>query len=55
MERGRPRKINSPEELLELFNGYLDWVKQNPIRKMVFVGRDGNKEYELIDTMTIIY
>jgi hypothetical protein len=49
MERGRPRKINSPEELLELFNGYLDWVKENPVRKMVFVGRDGNKEYELVD------
>lgn len=49
MPAGRPRKLNSPEELWALFVGYLKWASDNPIRKMVFVGRDGNKDYELID------
>ena len=49
MEKGRPKKLSSPDELLKLFEGYLDWVKDNPIRKMVFVGRDGNRDFELVD------
>ena len=49
MQTGRPKKLSNPEELLKLFEGYLEWAKQNPIRKMVFVGRDGNREYELVD------
>jgi len=49
MQRGRPKKLNNPEELWELFEGYIKWASDNPIRKMVFVGRDGNREYELVD------
>lgn len=46
---GRPRIFNSPDELWQAFGSYQQWVRHNPIRKMVFVGKDGNKDYELID------
>ena len=49
MSIGRPKKLNSPEEVWDLFQGYLKWASENPIRKMVFVGRDGNRDYELVD------
>lgn len=39
---GRPRNINSPEELYELFRKYKEDVKSNPRIKSVF----GGKEFE---------
>lgn len=38
--------IENPEKLWEYFIEYKDWVKSNPIRKMVFVGKDGLKAFE---------
>lgn len=38
--------IETPEKLWEYFTQYKESVKSNPIRKMVFVGKDGNKDYE---------
>lgn len=38
--------IESPEKLWEYFLEYKEWVKSNPIRKMVFVGKDGLKDFE---------
>jgi len=38
--------IETPEKLWEYFTEYKNWVKSNPIRKMVFVGKDGVKDYE---------
>lgn len=42
MKRGRPRKIDSPEDLLELFNTYKKWVKENPRYKYVMNQRTGD-------------
>lgn len=38
--------IETPEKLYEYFKEYKNWVKSNPILKMVFVGKDGIKDYE---------
>lgn len=38
--------IESPEKLWEYFTEYKEWVKSNPIKKMVFVGKDGLKDFE---------
>lgn len=43
---GHPRNFKTPEDLWTTFVQYRDWVEKNPIRKMVFVGKDGNKEWE---------
>jgi hypothetical protein len=40
------KNIQTPEKLWELFIEYKEWVKSNPILKMVFVGKDGIKDYE---------
>ena len=40
------KNIPTPEKLWELFIEYKEWVKSNPILKMVFVGKDGIKDYE---------
>ncbi len=41
-QRGRPRNLESPEQLYELFNKYREDVKSNPRIKSVF----GGKEFE---------
>jgi hypothetical protein len=41
-QRGRPRNLNSPDELYELFKKYREDVKSNPRIKSVF----GGKEFE---------
>lgn len=46
---GHPRNFETPDDLWSAFEGYREWVKTNPVRKMVFVGKDGVKDYELID------
>lgn len=45
-ERGRPKKIESPEEMLDLFACYKQFCKGNPILKHVFVGKDGDSQEE---------
>lgn len=45
----KPKLIESPERLLEIWEGYRVWVKQNPRKKHVFVGKDGSSEYELLE------
>ena len=51
----KPKYIETPEKLWQLFEGYLQWASNNPIRKMVFVGRDGHRDYELIDRPLSIF
>ena len=51
---GRPNKIHSPEHLWELFTEYKSHVKNNPILKHTFVGKEGRSEYsELERPLTI--
>ena len=42
--------IETPEKLWELFVAYKTEVKGNPRRRHVFVGKDGNSEYEYLET-----
>jgi hypothetical protein len=54
MGHGRPNKIHSPEHLWELFTEYKRHVKNNPILKHTFVGKEGRSEYsELERPLTI--
>lgn len=39
---GRPKSIESPEELWRLFRQYKKWAKDNPYKKHDFVGKDGD-------------
>jgi hypothetical protein len=41
--------IETPEKLWEHFENYKNETKSNPIKKHVFVGKDGNADYELIE------
>ena len=46
---GRPvgtKYIETAEQMWDLFEAYVKKTKSNPIRKMVFVGKDGTKDYE---------
>jgi len=38
--------LKTPEDLWKYFLDYKEFVKSNPIKKMVFVGKDGTKNYE---------
>lgn len=44
-KRGVPKKIETPEKMLDLFIKYVQHVKSNPIKVMDFVGKDGKKVY----------
>ena len=46
---GKSKYIESPEKLWEYFEAYRAHVKANPRKKMVFVGKDGSKDYELLE------
>jgi hypothetical protein len=49
---GRPvgtKYIETPEKLWEHFENYKNETKSKPIKKHVFVGKDGNADYELIE------
>lgn len=46
---GKNKYIESPEALLELFEDYKKEVKENPRKKHVFVGKDGNSEDEKLE------
>lgn len=40
---GRPKGIKTPEKLLEYFNEYKHWCKENPILKNDFRGKDADE------------
>lgn len=40
---GRPKKIESPEQLWLLFRQYRKFAKDNPYKKQDFVGKDGDE------------
>ena len=46
---GKHKYIETPEKMWELFCEYAKKTKDNPRKKMVFVGKDGNKDYELLE------
>ena len=46
---GRPRNLNSPEQLYELFIKYKDDVKANPRIKHVFGGKDFEERAEPLE------
>jgi hypothetical protein len=46
MSVGRPKAIESPQVMLELFEKYRKEAKSNPILKHTFVGKDGKSVYE---------
>ncbi len=39
--------IETPQKLWDLFKDYKAEIKNNPIRKQVFVGKDGHEDWEL--------
>lgn len=43
------KNIKTPEILWELFIEYRDEVKSNPRKKHVFVGKDGNSDFEQLE------
>jgi hypothetical protein len=43
---GRHKNIKTPEIMWQLFLEYKADIKNNPIKKNVFVGKDGHAEYE---------
>lgn len=49
MGRDGVKKIETPERLWELFEEYMKWAKANPIKKMVFVGKDGSKDEQELE------
>jgi len=40
---GRPKNIESPEQLWKLFRQYKTWAKENPYLKQDFVGKDADQ------------
>jgi len=40
------KNIKTAQELYELFEAYVIETKNNPIKKHVFVGKDGNSDFE---------
>ena len=46
---GHTKYIETPEILWAHFENYAKWVKANPRVKHVFVGKDGNSDYEKLE------
>ena len=42
---GRPLAIETPDEMWELFKGYVEWTKSNPIKVQDYVGKDATMVY----------
>ena len=42
-KRGRPRVLESPDELYRMWQEYKQWVKDNPIMVHDFVGKDATE------------
>jgi hypothetical protein len=43
------KNIETPEKMWEYFEAYVKHVKNTPRKKMVFVGKDCNKDFELLE------
>jgi len=41
-------KMLTEQEFKDLFNEWTHYIENNPIKKQVFVGKDGRHDYELI-------
>ena len=46
---GIHKYIETPEKMWEYFEAYAKETKSKPRKKMVFVGKDGKKDYELLE------
>jgi hypothetical protein len=46
---GKHKYIETPEKMWELFEEYRTYVKSTPRKKHVFVGKDGNSDYEMLE------
>lgn len=46
---GKNKYIETPEKMWEYFEAYIKQIKSKPRKKMVFVGKDGKKDYELLE------
>lgn len=46
---GKHKYIETPERMWELFEAYKSEVKNNPRKKHVFVGKDGNSDFEMLE------
>jgi hypothetical protein len=46
---GKNKYIETPEKMWEHFEAYIKQIKSKPRKKMVFVGKDGKKDYELLE------
>lgn len=49
MPAGRPKCFESPKHLLEVFEAYRKECKANPIKKHIFVGKDGAPEWQFLE------
>lgn len=47
---GKPKYIETPEKLWELFCEYVEHERNNPMNKVEYVGRDGNKVNTPLET-----
>lgn len=45
----KPKYIETPEVMAQLFDDYKTECKSNPRKKHVFVGKDGVSDYELLE------
>jgi hypothetical protein len=43
---GKQKYIETPQKMWQLFCEYKSHIKNNPIRKQIFVGKDGHPEWE---------
>ena len=41
-------KLLTEEQFIELFKEWVEYIENNPIKKQVFVGKDGRHDHELI-------
>lgn len=48
-DSGRPKLIQSPEHLLQLFKDYQDFCKDNPILKEDYVGKDAMRVFRQLE------
>jgi hypothetical protein len=46
---GKHKYIETPEKMWQLFEDYIKEAKSNPRKKMVFVGKDGEQKWELLE------
>lgn len=46
---GRPKNIESPEDLWKLFRQYKAWAKDHPYLKHDFVGKDGDSVHRKLE------